>query len=120
VRLYTRNGYDWTKRYPLIVEAALRIRSSQFVLDGEAVLLGVDGISDFEGMMAGQHNEGVQLYAFDILALIARISGSCLCIYAGLTWGACSHAARTVSTFAPFEQGEIGPDLFKAVYRRVT
>jgi bifunctional non-homologous end joining protein LigD len=42
VRLYTRNGYDWTSRYPLIVEAARRIRTKQFVLDGEAVLLGVE------------------------------------------------------------------------------
>lgn len=39
VRLFTRNGHDWTDRYPLIVETALRIRSRQFVLDGEAVLL---------------------------------------------------------------------------------
>jgi ATP dependent DNA ligase domain len=50
VRLLTRNGYDWTSRYPLIVEAARRIRTKQFVLDGEAVLLGVDGISDFDGL----------------------------------------------------------------------
>jgi hypothetical protein len=33
--------------YPLIVEAALRSRNSSFVIDGEAVLLGVDGVSDF-------------------------------------------------------------------------
>ena len=39
VRLFTRNGYDWTKRYPLIVEAALRNRTTSFVIDGEAVLL---------------------------------------------------------------------------------
>src|SRR6202167_777243 len=49
VRLFTRNGHDWTDRYPLIVEAALRNRSSSFVIDGEAVLLGVDGVSDFDG-----------------------------------------------------------------------
>jgi ATP-dependent DNA ligase len=24
VRLWTRNGYDWSSRYPRIVEAALR------------------------------------------------------------------------------------------------
>jgi len=24
VRLFTRNGHDWTDRYPLIVEAALK------------------------------------------------------------------------------------------------
>ncbi len=28
VRLFTRNGHDWTKRYPLIVEAALRNRQT--------------------------------------------------------------------------------------------
>ena len=28
VRLFTRNGHDWTDRYPLIVEAALRNRNS--------------------------------------------------------------------------------------------
>jgi len=33
------------------------------------VLLGVDGISDFDGLYSGQHNDEVQLYAFDILAL---------------------------------------------------
>jgi bifunctional non-homologous end joining protein LigD len=26
VRLFTRNGYDWSHRFPLIVEAALRNR----------------------------------------------------------------------------------------------
>jgi hypothetical protein len=31
-----------------------RIRTNQFVLDGEAVLLGVGGISDFDGLYSGQ------------------------------------------------------------------
>ena len=31
VRLFTRNGHDWTDRYPLIVEAALRNRARSFV-----------------------------------------------------------------------------------------
>jgi len=69
VQLFTRNGHDWTDRYPLIVEAALRNRSNSFVLDGEAVLLRVDGISDFNGLHSRRHNDEVQLYAFDILAL---------------------------------------------------
>ncbi len=51
VRLWTRNGHDWSDRYPLISEAALRNRtSSSFAIDGEAVLLGVDGRSDFNGL----------------------------------------------------------------------
>jgi bifunctional non-homologous end joining protein LigD len=59
VRLFTRNGHDWTDRYPLIVEAALRIRIGSFVLDREAVLLGVDGRSDFDGLHSRQHNDAM-------------------------------------------------------------
>ena len=33
------------------------------------MLLGVDGISDFSGLHSRRHNDEVQLYAFDILAL---------------------------------------------------
>ena len=31
VRLFTRSGYDWTARYPWIVEAALKNRQKHFV-----------------------------------------------------------------------------------------
>jgi bifunctional non-homologous end joining protein LigD len=68
-RLFSRNGYDWTDRYPWIVEAALKNRTKQFVVDGEAVVLGVDGIADFNALHSRQHDDEVQLYAFDILAL---------------------------------------------------
>jgi ATP-dependent DNA ligase len=43
VRLLTKGGQDYTERYPWIVEPALKNRQSQFVIDGEAVLLGVNG-----------------------------------------------------------------------------
>jgi bifunctional non-homologous end joining protein LigD len=68
MRLITRGGYDWTKRYPWIVEAALKNRYKQFVIDGEAVILGLDGISDFDALHSGKHNGEVQLYAFDLFA----------------------------------------------------
>jgi hypothetical protein len=44
-RLITRGGYNLTDRYPWIVEAARKIRQRRFVLDGEAVVIGVDGVS---------------------------------------------------------------------------
>src|SRR5215813_7365454 len=34
LRLYTMNGADWTTRYPLIVEEALRLRGS-VIIDAE-------------------------------------------------------------------------------------
>jgi hypothetical protein len=39
VRLITRNGYDYAKRFPWIVQAALSNQHKQFVVDGEAVVL---------------------------------------------------------------------------------
>jgi ATP-dependent DNA ligase len=35
VRLFTRNGYDWTSRYPLIVEAARRDIYKHELKDGD-------------------------------------------------------------------------------------
>jgi bifunctional non-homologous end joining protein LigD len=114
VRLFTRNGYDWTGRYPLIVEAALKNRCSSFVIDGEAVLLGsVDGISDFNGLHSRRHDDEVQLYAFDILALEGDDLRK-LPLHLRKTNLARLLARRPDGIFiAPFEQGEIGPDLFR-------
>jgi bifunctional non-homologous end joining protein LigD len=112
VRLFTRNGNDWTARYPLIVEAALRNRQTSFVIDGEAVLLGVDGISDFNGLHSRRHDDEVQLYAFDILALGGDdLRG--LPLHLRKTNLARLLARRPEGIFvSDFEQGEIGPDLF--------
>lgn len=69
VRLIARGGYDWTKRFPWIVEAALKNRQKQFLIDGEAVVLGIDGIANFNALHSEKHDAEVQLCAFDILAL---------------------------------------------------
>src|ERR1700754_2720240 len=68
VRLLSKSGHDWTERYPWIVETARKIRKKQFILDGEAVVLGVDGISNFDDLHSRQYDDEVHLYAFDILA----------------------------------------------------
>jgi bifunctional non-homologous end joining protein LigD len=61
VRLITRGGYDWASRYPLIVEAALKLRSKQFVIDGEAVVLDKNGIPDFNALHSRNHDDAVEL-----------------------------------------------------------
>jgi len=113
VRLLTKNGHDWTDRYPLIVESALRNRSSSFVIDGEAVLLGVDGVSDFDGLHSGKFNDEVQLYAFDALVADGKDLRK-LPLSLRKTNLDRLLARRPDGIFiAPFEQGEIGPDLFR-------
>ena len=39
------------------------------MIDGEAVVLGVDGVADFDALYSRQCDDQVQLYAFDVLAL---------------------------------------------------
>ena len=45
----------------------LRCVRNRFVIDGEAVLLEVDGGSDFDGLHSRKHGAEVQFYAFDML-----------------------------------------------------
>jgi bifunctional non-homologous end joining protein LigD len=117
VRLITKGGYNWTSRYPWIVEAALKNRVRQFVIDGEAVVLGVDGVADFNALHSRRHDYEVQLYAFDILALDGEdLRG--LPLSMRKTNLARLLARRPDGIFiAPFEQGEIGPELFGAACR---
>jgi len=39
------------------------------VIDGEAIIRGIDGYSDFNALYSGKHNDEVELIAFDVLAL---------------------------------------------------
>ena len=67
VRLYSRPGNDLTKRFPLIVEALARLRSSSCIIDGEAVACGDDGIPSFERLRYKRHDASVVLFAFDLI-----------------------------------------------------
>jgi bifunctional non-homologous end joining protein LigD len=66
IRLFTRQGYDWSDRYLRIVEAAKRLKGS-FVIDGEIVVSDKLGIADFEKLHSGEHNKSAMLWAFDLL-----------------------------------------------------
>jgi ATP-dependent DNA ligase len=113
VRLFTRNGHDWSDRFPLISEAALRNRNTSFVIDGEAVLLGGDGRSDFNGLHSRKHDHEVEFYVFDMLVSdgddLRRLPLSMR------KTNLQRLLARRVDGIhlAPFEQGKIGPDLFR-------
>jgi ATP-dependent DNA ligase len=69
VRLLTRNGHDWSARYPLIVEAvnALKVRSC--LIDGEAVACDDNGLAVFERLRQKPKGQHVFMYAFDLVEL---------------------------------------------------
>ena len=68
VRLFTRRGYDWTDRYPLIANAAATL-ACDATIDGEAVVCDGSGVADFERLHSREHDRQAFLWAFDLLAL---------------------------------------------------
>src|SRR5262245_21215362 len=67
VRLYTRRGYNWSHRFPLIVAAAQRLKVRSAMIDGEAIVPGEDGRSDFDKLHSGGYDNHVVLYGFDLI-----------------------------------------------------
>ncbi len=77
-------------------------------------MLGVNGISDFAALYSRKHDEEVQFYAFDMLA---GEDGDMRTLPLSIRKANLARllSRRTDGIFiAPFEQGEIGPDLFHA------
>jgi bifunctional non-homologous end joining protein LigD len=70
-RVITRNGFDWTERYPSFVQAASKLSCNSAIIDGEAIVQNCDGVSDFEalGSALRQRPHTIILYAFDLLHL---------------------------------------------------
>jgi len=66
VRLYTRNGADWTKRYPRIVKLAARLREP-IIIDAEVVHLAANGAADFDALRSHTVDNKAVACAFDLL-----------------------------------------------------
>ena len=71
VRVFSRNGHDWSDRYPFIVRAATNLRCQSAIIDGEAIVQNGNGASDFEALSSAMRRQphSIILYAFDLLHL---------------------------------------------------
>ncbi|HEU0302723.1 MAG TPA: DNA polymerase ligase N-terminal domain-containing protein, partial [Longimicrobium sp.] len=71
-RVVTRNGNDWTERFPAVAAALARLPARTAVLDGEVVVLTPQGTTSFQAlqnvMSSGRGGELV-FYAFDLTYL---------------------------------------------------
>jgi bifunctional non-homologous end joining protein LigD len=75
VRIYSRGGHDWSERLPTITAALQTLPVRSVVLDGEGVICGADGKSEFDRMRACFSRQGAPqafLHAFDVLELDGR------------------------------------------------
>ena len=48
IRLFTRNGNDFTNRFPIIVAAVTALPARSFLIDGEAIVTNGDGLAVFD------------------------------------------------------------------------
>jgi bifunctional non-homologous end joining protein LigD len=72
VRLFSRGGHDWSAQLPAIDEAMCAFPVTSVTLDGEVVICGADGVSQFDRMSTVFGRRGSReafLYAFDLLDL---------------------------------------------------
>jgi bifunctional non-homologous end joining protein LigD len=72
VKLMTRKGLDWTRKFPSVANAIGALRAKAALIDGELVVEDARGISSFsllqEDLKSGRHGRMV-LYAFDLMHL---------------------------------------------------
>jgi bifunctional non-homologous end joining protein LigD len=73
-RVFSRNGHDWSDRYPSIVRAAAGLRCKSAIIDGEAIVQDGNGRSNFESLQSAIRVQpySIVLYAFDLLHLDGR------------------------------------------------
>ncbi|MBL8658723.1 MAG: DNA ligase D [Rhodospirillales bacterium] len=72
VRIFTRNGHDWTARYGDLPDAFARLGDRRLLLDGEIVVQDDDGVSSFAALqeaLARGRPQTLLFYAFDLLHL---------------------------------------------------
>ncbi|MEY9575851.1 bifunctional non-homologous end joining protein LigD [Bradyrhizobium diazoefficiens] len=117
VQVLSKAGLDWTWRYPMIAEAALKMKQQRFVIDGEICVLDVQGISQFDWLHSGQYNDDAQLYAFDLVVLDGDDLRDLPLFERKSRLAKLLHRRPEGIFIAPFEQGEIGPSLFDAACR---
>ncbi len=71
VRLWSRNGNDFTKRYPAIARGLAKL-PAQTVIDGEVVALDPDGRPSFQALQNSDPEALLLYFVFDLLVLRGR------------------------------------------------
>ncbi|HXT06033.1 MAG TPA: DNA ligase D [Roseiarcus sp.] len=71
-RLYTRSGLDWSEKFAPIAGEAAALKCRSALIDGEAVVLDENGVSQFPALVAAleqQRPDAIVFVAFDLMSL---------------------------------------------------
>jgi bifunctional non-homologous end joining protein LigD len=74
VKVFTRRGHDWTKRLRKIADDARHIGASSAIIDGEVVVPGENGTTDFSVLQNELKGSSIKIVfvGFDLLYLNGR------------------------------------------------
>ncbi len=74
VKMYTRRGNDWTRRFKKVADDAWHISTSSPIIDGEIVVPSADGTTDFSVLQNELRGKSTRIVmvAFDLLYLNGR------------------------------------------------
>ena len=97
VRLYTKNGADWTTRYPRIVEEAARL-PEPLIIDAEVVCLSDKGVADFDILHSRTADEKAVALASIFFSLVTISVANRLLSARTRYSGCCAKRARASST----------------------
>ncbi|MER8924306.1 ATP-dependent DNA ligase [Mesorhizobium sp. M0859] len=71
IRVFTKSGADWTKKFAGIAEAARELEVENAIFEGEAIVTNKAGLPDFGALQKAVHSDPYAMYlgAFDIMHL---------------------------------------------------
>lgn len=73
VRVYTRNGHDWTEQFKVLVEPLRSLTKGTALIDGEVVAIDSKGRTNFSMLKSGiAAGLPLKFYAFDLIELDGR------------------------------------------------
>lgn len=71
-KIFTRNGHDWSSKFPLIAKSMEDIKVENAIFDGEAVVQDKEGKTDFgllQAALSDEDDTDIKLFLFDCLFL---------------------------------------------------
>ena len=69
IRLLTRNGNDFSARFPFVVEAVRALPVRSCIIDGEAIVTDDNGLAVFDLIREHHKHAAAELCAFDLIEL---------------------------------------------------
>lgn len=101
LRLITRNGNDWTRKFPSLVKELQKLPLENGILDGEVVYLDDQGIANFQmlqNLLKRGNDESICYYVFDLPS----------CAGYDLSGVSLSNRKKLLGKIVPFQEQENG------------